>query len=232
MSTGSANLNVSNQTSSLVRPIFAGDYAAADEGSFFTAYQGLVASTAVATTTQVLGQANPTVAIQNTAPAGSGINLYLRYIKLYMSAVTTGATSAQAVGTLDPMANKLTTLGTLMTGPNNVNSSSATASRALVYGGVNVAAATSTAGKIAHTAVLTNSIPIVLDIWVMAFGEPSYTDNLIGTMSLVKKVSISCPPIIIGPQWWYTLGIWGASWAAAAPTYSIEVGWIERPSGQ
>lgn len=232
MSTGSANPNVSNQTSSVVRPIFAGDYAAADEGSFFTSYQGLVASTAVATTTQVLAQANPTVAIQNSAPAGSGINLYLRYIKLYMSAVTTGATSAQAVGTLDPMANKLTTITSPIVGPNNVNSSSATASRALVYGGVLVAAATSSAGKIVHTNVVTNSIPIILDSWVLSYGEPVSGNNMIGTMTLVKEITVACPPVIIAPQWWYTLGFWGASWAAAAPTYSIEVGWIERPSGQ
>lgn len=231
MSTGGANLGFSASNSNKVMPIFAGDYAAADEGSFFTSQQGVVASTAVATTTQVLGQANPTVAIRNNNAVG-GYNLYLRYIKLYMTAVTTGATSAQAVGTLDNLQAKLTTATTPLTGPNNANSGSSTTSNAAVYGGVLVAAATSAFGRIAHTNTLTNSIPIVLDTWTLLFGESAGNSNLIGTMSLVKNISVPCPPVIIAPGWWYTLGIWGASWAASAPSYSIECGWIERPSGQ
>lgn len=231
MSQGTANPNIAVSPSIKTASIFAGDYAAADEGSFYTSYQGLVASTAVATTTQVLGQANPTLAIQNSQPTG-GYNIYLRYIKLYMSVVTTGATSAQAVGTLDNLPTKLTTITTAITGPNNVNSASGTRSKALVYGGVLVAAATSQTGYIAHTNIITNSIPIVLDSWVLVYGEPASANNLIGTMSLVKEITVNCPPVIIAPQWWYTLGIWGASWAASAPTYSIEVGWVERPSGQ
>ena len=231
MSTGNANTNVSNQGPSIVtRTMFPGDYAACDEGSFYTANLQVTASTAVATTTQALGATNPTFALFNGQPAG-GYNLYLRYIKIFMTAVTTGATTAQAVGTLDNTLVKLTTVGTAMT-ITNTNSASGTNSKAAAWAGVNIAAANSPSGRVVHSAVLTNSIPIVLDVWVMAFGEPAYTDNLIGTMSLVKKVSVSCPPIIIAPQWWYTLGIWGASWAASAQTYSIECGFIERPAGQ
>lgn len=230
MSTGGANTNISNTSSSKVVNIFAGDYAAADEGSFFTAQQAATPTTAVATTTQVLAQANPTVAIRNNNPAG-GYNLYLRYIKLYMTAVTTGTTSAQAVGTLDPMPAKLTTITTAIAG-GNVNSASGTTSNAAVYGGVLIAAATSAFGRVAHINTVTNSIPIVLDTWTLLFGEPASNSNLIGTMTLVKNICVPCPPVIIAPGWWYTLGFWGASWAAAAPTYTIECGWVERPSGQ
>jgi hypothetical protein len=98
--------------------------------------------------------------------------------------------------------------------------------------GVNVAAASSAAARIVHTGVVTNSIPIVLDTWNLVFGEPVAANNLIGTMSLVKMITVVCPPVIIAPGWTYTLGFWGASWAASAPTYSIEAGYIERPSGQ
>jgi hypothetical protein len=235
MSSGQANPGITAQTSSLMRTIFPGDYAAADEGSFFTSTIAATASTAVATTTQVLAQANPTVAIYNSWASGgspSPQNIYLRYIRLYMTVVTTGATSANHVGTLDPLTVKLTTIGTAMGTPSNVNSASGNGSRAILYAGVNVAAATSAGGRIVHTGTVTNSIPIVLDQWTLAFGEPAATGNLIGTMSLVKNVTISLPPVIIAPGWWYTLGFWGASWAASAPTYQIEVGWIERPSGQ
>lgn len=230
MSTGGANLNVSNSNSIKVTNVFAGDYSAADEGSFYTSRQAAVASTAVATTTQILGQANPTLAITNNN-AVNGYNIYLRYIKLYMTAVTTGATSAQAVGTIDPLAPKLTTLTTPL-GAGNNNSASGTTSNALVYGGVLIAAATSALGRVAHINTITNSIPIVLDTWILTFGEPVSANSLIGTMSLVKTITVNCPPVILAPQWTYTLGIWGASWAASAPTYTIECGWIERPTGQ
>ena len=97
---------------------------------------------------------------------------------------------------------------------------------------MNVAAALSAQGRLVHTGVVTNSIPIVLDTWTLAYGEPASNTNLIGTMSLVKNIVVPIPPVIIAPGWTYTLGFWGASWAASAPTYSIDVGWIERPTGQ
>ena len=233
MSQGVANPNIAFSASSKTMSIFAGDYAACDEGSFFTSWLGATASTAVATTTQALAQTNPTIAIQNLWPLGSNsYNIYLRSIKLYMTAVTTGATSAQCVGTLDPLPTKLTTVGTAMGSPMNTNSSSGVASRAAIYAGVNVAAATSINGRIAHIGTVTNAIPIILDNWVLAYGEPESVGTMIGTMTLVKKIVVPVPPVVIAPGWWYTLGFWGASWAAAAPSYTIEVSYIERPSGQ
>lgn len=234
MSQGQGNLSYPISGSSKVSIIFPGDYGAADEGSYFTANLGATASTAVATTTQATGATNPTLAIINTSPSGgiNSFNIYLRYVKLLMTAVTTGATTAQHVGSLDPLNPKLTTIGTALNTPTNVNSNSSVLSKATLYGGVNVAAALSAQGRLVHTGVVTNSIPIVLDTWTLAYGEPASNTNLIGTMSLVKNIVVPIPPVIIAPGWTYTLGFWGASWAASAPTYSIDVGWIERPTGQ
>lgn len=229
MSTGNANPSIGSLASIKTTNIFAGDYAAADEGSYFMSWIAATASTAVATTTQALAQTNPTLAIVNKHAT---YNMYLRYVKLLMTAVTTGATTAQHVGTLDSVNPKLTTIGTAMSTPSNNNSASGTASIATLTAGVNIAAASSSVARIAHTGVVTNSIPIVLDTWNLVFGEPVAANNLIGTMSLVKMITVVCPPVIIAPGWTYTLGFWGASWAASAPTYSIEVGYIERPSGQ
>ncbi len=231
MSTGNPNPSAGSATSIKTTSIFPGDYAAADEGSYFTSWIAATASTAVATTTQALAQTNPTVAIVNRNATG-GYNMYLRYVKLLMTAVTTGATTAQHVGTLDNVSPKLTTVGTAMSTPSNNSSASGTGSLASVTAGVNIAAASSAAARIVHTGVVTNSIPIVLDTWNLVFGEPVSANNLIGTMSLVKMITVVCPPVIIAPGWTYTLGFWGASWAASAPTYSIEVGYIERPTGQ
>ena len=234
MSQGQSNPNIAVSASSKVMTIFPGDYAAADEGSYFTANLAATASTAVATTTQALAKTNPTIAITNTSTPGgaNSYNIYLRYIKLLMTAVTTGATTAQHVGTLDNLLPKLTTLGTALNAATNVNSASPSLSKSLIYGGVNVAGADTANGRTVHTGVITNSIPIILDNWIFAFGEPVAASAMIGTMTLVKEVIVPLPPIIIAPGWTYTLGIWGTSWAAAAQTYSIDMGWIERPSGQ
>jgi len=234
MSQGQPNANLPITNSSKVVSIFPGDYGACDEGSFFTANLAATASTAVATTTQALGKTNPTLSITNTSTVGgaNSYNIYLRYVKLLMTAVTTGATTAQHVGTLDSLNPKLSTLGTLLNTPTNTNSNSPTLSKAVLYGGVNIASADSANARTIHTGTITNSIPIVLDTWTFAYGEPATTYNLIGTMSLVKAIVVPVPPVIIAPGWTYTLGTWGASWAASAPTYSIDVGWIERPQGQ
>jgi hypothetical protein len=235
MSQGLANANIAVSGAQKVVSIFPGDYAAADEGSFFTSWLTPTASTAVATTTQALAQTNPSLAIFNGSAVGSqfSYNIYLRYVKLLMTAVTTGATTAQHVGTLDNLSAKLTTIGTLMGTPQNTNPNYINiAAGVALYGGVNIAAASTAAGRIVHTGVVTNSIPIILDTWTLAYGEPASNSNLIGTMTLVKNIVIPLPPVVIPPGWWYTLGFWGASWAAAAPTYGIDVGFIYRPSGQ
>lgn len=230
MSQGQANTSFSITSSSKVSNIFAGDFTAADEGSFFTTVQAPTASTAVATTTVVLGQANPVFAINNQQAAG-GYNLYLRYIKLLLTAVGSGNASLNYVATVDTLQAKLTTATTPLP-VSNVNLSSSTVSRGIPYGGVLVAAATSAGGRIVGQGQVTGALQVAQDEYLFLFGQPVYGGDLIGTQTLVKRLSIPMAPIIIGPQQWFTLGFWAASTAAAANTIGIECGWIERPAGQ
>lgn len=235
MSTGVANPNVGSLGSAPVRSILMGDYAAADEGSYFTASLGATANTAVAVTTQALGTSSPHIVIQNTNPAG-GFNIYLRSIKMRITTATTGITNVNHVGVLHSVPGEWTTLGTVFSaGPANSNSSSGTTSRANIYGGVNVVTtvASCPSARIVHTGPVTSIIPIVLDQWMFDFGGgtggPAF-GTVIGTTT--SFISISCPPVIIAPQWFYTFGLWGTSWAASAPSYLLDVAYIERPSGQ
>jgi hypothetical protein len=211
------------------------EFAYADEGSYFTASLGATANTAVAVTTQALGTSSPHIVIQNTSPAG-GYNLYLRSIKLRITTATTGITNVNHVGVLNPNPQAFTTLGTVFTaGPANANAASGTTSRALIYGGVNVCTtqASSSGSRIVHTGPVTSIIPIVLDQWIFDFGGGT-GGNSFGTVisTTTSFISVSCPPVIIAPQWFYTFGLWGTSWAASAPSYLMDVGYIERPSGQ
>lgn len=234
MSTGAANPNVSLQTSALVRNIFSGDYAAADEGSYFTAWLGATANTAVAVTTQALGTSSPHIVIQNQQPVG-GYNIYMRSIKFRITTATTGITNVNHVGVVSPVLTSWTTQGTAMNGPTNVNGGSGTTSRALVYAGVNVVTtqASVPASRIVHTGPVTSIIPIVLDQWMFTFGDVASGNNfgtVIGTTT--SFISVSLPPVVIPPQSLYTFGLWGTSWASSAPTYLQDVAFIERPSGQ
>lgn len=231
MSTGVPNPDIGSKTSNLTRSIFPGDYAAADEGSYYSAWLGATANTAVAVTTQALGTTSPHIIVQNAQPAGSGINVYMRSIKLRITTATTGITSVYHVGVLTPTAP--TTLGTALNGPLNVNSSSGTTSRALIYAGVNVAPTPTGLARIVHTGPVVGIIPIVLDSWTFSFGEPvSYGAALQEAATTTKVISVAIPPVIIAPQWYYTFGLWGPSWAASAPAYTQDVTFIERPSGQ
>ena len=232
MSTGSANPNVSVANSQPTRAIFFGDYAAADEGSYFTAGLAATANTAVATTTQALASTSPSVVIFNGNPAG-GYNIYLRTLKVRLTAVTTGTTTVEHVGVLNSNTGAQTTVGTAFNASNNSNSNSGTASKAAIYGGVNVMATPGAGSRIVHTGPVTAIIPIVLDQWQFNYGDVG-SGNTFGTVigTTGSSISISLPPVIIAPQWFYTIGFWGASWAASAPTYRLDVGYIERPAGQ
>lgn len=235
MSQATANPNVTTQNSMPTRPIFAGDYGAADEGSYFTATIGTAtASTAVAITTQALGTANPHIVVKNNNPAG-GMNIYMRSINLRVTTATTGITSVNHVGVLNPNAAAFTTTGTLFTGPSNVNANSGTTSGALIYGGVNVCTTqgSSPGSRIVHGGPVTSIIPIVLDQWQFSFGEAG-GGNAFGTVigTTTSFISVALPPIIIAPGWFYTFGLWGPSWAASAPSYLYNIAYIERPSGQ
>mgnify|MGYP003653708639 CR=1 FL=1 len=235
MSQGSANPAVATQNSIPVRTVFFGDYAAADEGSYFAATIGTAtASTAVAVTTQALGTANPHIVIQNTNPAG-GYNVYLRTIKLRVTTATTGITSVNHVGVLNPNPQAFTTVGTAFSANANVNGASGTTSRIAIYGGVNVCTtvASSSGARIVHSGPFTSIIPIVLDQWQFCFGNGTGGNAwgaVIGTTT--SFISVSCGPVIIPPGWFYTFGLWGPGWAASAPSYLYDIAYIERPSGQ
>ena len=234
MSTGNANVNVSNQSSSLTRSIFSGDYAAADEGSFFTAFLGATAVSANAVSNQGLATANPAVIVNNINPAG-GYNVYLRSIKLRYTTAVTGTTNVNFVGVLSPLPSSITTAGTAMTGPTNVNSASGTTSRIACTGGAHVVTTqASVAGsRIAVSGPVTSIIPIVLDQWLFSFGEVAQ-GNAFGTVitTTTSFISVACPPVIVAPGWMFTFGLWGASWQAAAAAYSYDIAFIERPAGQ
>ena len=212
-------------------PIFSGDYAAADEGSYFVSTLAPTASTAVACTTQALADTNPAIGIQNGQGTG-GYNIYLRYIKVRVTVVGGSNTHKNYSALVDNLTVKLTTTGTALGTPQNVNTSSSVASKAALWGGVNIAAAQTGNGRRVGDGLVVGAVEVAFDEWVFDFASPVMGKNLIGTTTLVSARTIPMAPCVLAPGWWFTLGFWGTSQAAAADTFGWEVGYIERPSGQ
>jgi hypothetical protein len=230
MSQGQPNANYPISASQKFSPIFTGDYAAADEGSYFVSTLAATASTAVANTTQALADTNPAIAIFNGQSAG-GYNIYLRYIKVKVTVVGGSNTSKNYSALVDNLLVKLTTPGTALGSPASVNTGSSTLSKMSGYGGVNIAAAQTASGRRVGDGQIAGAVEVAFDEWVFDFASPVMGKNLIGTATLVSARTIPMPPVILAPQWWFTLGFWGASQAASADTYGFEIGFIERPSG-
>lgn len=236
MSQGQANSNVNITSSSKVVSIFPGDYGAADEGSFFVMYDGIRASTAVACTTQALANTNPALAIVNGQPIGANSpNIYLRTIKVVATTVAGSNTSVNYSSVLDNVVPKLTTLGAgVLSGVNPSTSAvgGGTLSKAVGYTGVNIAAAGSASVRQVAGGQVEGNLNVAFDEWIIYFGVPAAGGDVNGTVTNAKRVSIYHPPVVIGPQWTYTLGFWGASQAASAASYTMEISYIERPAGQ
>ena len=234
MSQGQANPNYPITTSQKVAPIFTGDYAAADEGSYFVSTLAATASTAVACTTQALADTNPALAIFNGNVVGgtNPFNIYLRYIKVKVTAVGGSNTSKNYSMLVDNTLAKLTTTGTALGSPQSTNTGSSVISKMSGYGGVNIAAAQSASGRRLGDGQVVGAVEVAFDEWVFDFASPVMGKNLIGTTTLVSARTVPMPPVILAPGWWMTLGFWGASQAAAADTFGWEIGFIERPTGQ
>ena len=231
MSTGKANADYSLTASTKTSSIFSGDLGAADEGSVFVSVLAPTAATAVACTTKALADTNPVLALFNDQTVG-GYNVYLRYIKANMTVVAGSNTSLAYSMIADNVLANLTTLGTAIGAPVNVNTGSGTTSRVIGYGGVNIKGTTSLSGRQVGSGQVEAGLPVAFDEFLFCFGNQDLSGSMVGTQTLVKRIVVPCAPVIIAPRWWFTLGLWGASQAASAATIGWEIGFIERPTGQ
>ena len=231
MSQGQPNTSYPITQSQKFSPIFTGDYAAADEGSYFVSTLAATASTAVACTTQALADTNPAIAIFNGQSAG-GYNVYLRYMKVKVTTVGGTNTSKNYSSLVDNLTVKLTTTGTGLSVPANVNTGSSVLSLVTLNGGVNIAAAQTVNGRRVGDGQVTGAVEVAFDEWIFEFGPPVMGKNLIGTTTVVSARTVPHAPVILAPGWWFTMGFWGAAQAAVADTLGWEVGFIIRPSGQ
>lgn len=231
MSTGQANPNIAITSSSKVMPVFTPAYALADEGSYFVSTLANTASTAVACTTQALSDTNPALGLFNGQATG-GFNVYLMYIKIRVTVVGGTNTTKNYSAIVEQRTDKLSTTGTAIGTPVNVNTGSSVLSKLTGWAGVNIAASANTTLRRVGDGQVVGAVEVAFDEWVFTFGDSVMGKNLIGTTTLVSARTVPLAPVILAPGWWFTLGFWGASQAASADTFGWEIGYVERPAGQ
>ena len=112
----------------------------------------------------------------------------------------------------------------------NANSGSSNVTAAALTAGANVTGLpTATSRMVSHGLVQT-SIPLAGSTWIWTFGDVGATTNF-GYASVINSITIPAAPVIVAPGWSFQLELWATA-LAAAPTFEVEVGYVERFSGQ
>lgn len=208
----------------------------ADEGAYFTC-QNSVDGTGVALNAQIQAftDTNGFMVLKNNALAGSGIRVYLDYLKLVVTAATTAVASVDFVTVLDTISRSPTTAssGTTLT-PVNVNGddTSSAALLPIVYnaGGAMTIPAASTSKRILGHAHAATGLHFAGDLIEVRFdGMPGDSTMGLTAVRAVGANSTVChhAPVIIGPQQTVVIHRWSLT-EAGAPSYALELGWFER----
>lgn len=215
------------------------DTALADEGSYFVVTNP-TPGTVIATTTSVVDDAAtasathaqnvPVMHYLNGYPqtAADGKSTYFRYIRMMLSQVPTSATTWRFAVRIGTRA-RYTSGGSLLV-PQNVNGNAAVqVSPSTCYFGA-VVTALDPNNRLVSNGTVGSVIPVTLDVWTFTFGDVVQPSNFLNGSASAKNVTISLPPICIGPGGYMQFEMWGAS-CAAAPSWEFEMGVVERFAG-
>jgi hypothetical protein len=218
-----------------VVPIGSDDENLAQEGSEFVAGSARVFGTPTDTIQPGTGLATiaaqasfadtaPFLLIKNTAPAGSGIRIALKYVKLINTAIGTAGASIRWASKLDDVNPLRYTSGGSKLVPINVNMDDNSPSYTDIYAGALVAiAATGSARGPFGNAILRPVIPVVADTYLITFGRnDSPVGGLIPSGATISDRVVNSPSAIIGPQQWYAGHLWLPSQSAAS-SWEVEV---------
>jgi hypothetical protein len=210
----------------------------ADEGSYYicrtpTIGTGIAGVTSLAAYTAT----SPVLIVTNNNPQG-GRNIWLDYTCLTVTATAASTTSLFMATVLDTTARYSsagsggagTNLSTALIGPYATNVASPQASNALVYAGALVAVAASSTARILSNRLVRQQIPVVLDQYIINFGTdavggplpPQALSAAVPAVSSVAHAPVCVPPGGSFLQYYY-----GAS-MGAAPSFEVEVGYVER----
>ncbi len=219
-----------------VQNIINGDVAAADEGSLFVAGNttpGTGVKFGSDTSTAFSDTASGGMVFINTDAPG-GKRCYLRWIKLTLTAVSAGDSTAGVnfAFKLDSLITRYTSGATFVTSysPNGDSGAKAVTLVGTSTGGTSLtfAASSQNARVIDTYTPIRNVIGVLGDVIQFNFGGNEGTVAVTPTNGLNPLTcTLNSPPAIIGPQGVFSVHLWAAS-RSTAPTYAWTACWVER----
>ncbi len=200
----------------------------ADAGKYFvcknvTAGTGLVTIAAA----DALDDLETFILVKNGNGAGSGVNVYLDFLRLDQTAAGVGHTAHYFSCLLDVSTKSRYTSGGAELTKYNVNGASQNASAAVILGGPLITVSAGERRDLA-TVLMRSVIGVVGDSHTFNFGTsvtPAPTALSVVSTGITHKV-YGMPPVIIGPQQHCALNVWGASMSTGA-AYEVQLGYVE-----
>lgn len=214
--------------------IMPGNKMAADEGSYFAATNPTPGTGVAHALVTAFTATAALFAIQNKAPAGSKLRVYLDFLRLILTAAPTATTAMQFVVQTDSTSRQPTANNVPIV-PVNVNNDDATGSisnvQAFSAGSLTVPAATGTARTVDRFSIPT-SLGIVGDEYLVQFGATDHAGAQSGLTAVrataPAKLVTTANPVIIGAQQWAVIFMWWLTEATTAPSFEYSLGLIER----
>jgi len=201
-------------------------YSLADEGTYFlatnptlgTGIAGIAATTAFDATKTLLHLMN----------ISTSKRLYLDFVDLVVTAAGTNGTTTGFSMTADKGTTRYSSGGSTITPINPNLASSDTAEVSMKFGALTTTAASSAVRPLGDFQVRT-VIKVVNDSYRFVFGRKGMAWRLAGASldgTTSAKVTIPCPPVILGENDQFLLHDWAASQSAAS-SYQLRCGfWI------
>lgn len=209
----------------IVTPQTARDHELADSGYSFisvnpTPGTGIVSASAPTS----FSQTTPYLVIYN---GGSTASIYLAYIRLLDTSVSTGGTGIQFTQGIDPSINRYSSGGTALV-TQNTNANSTNTSGAVIHAGAVTAAAASASVRNLGNSQFRPVIDVAGDIYEFQYGQAAPTANghEMGSTG-VGHFILNFPAVVINPNSSYYLNLWKASMSGGV-TFEVHVGWYEK----
>lgn len=164
----------------------------------------------------------------NTTDSPNILRMYLQYIKLICTVAPATATAAQFKMNVDGFLNSRYTSGGTALPAVTPNMDIGNKSISQVYAGALVTTALSSSSRQVGRGQLRTVIPAVGDEYMFTFGATESAQQAsIATATAIRETT-QCAPVIIGPQQFFSLGLWFPGNATTAASFEVECGWWER----
>ncbi|MEI6598330.1 MAG: hypothetical protein WCL22_04735 [bacterium] len=226
------------------------DHLQADEGAMNVATMLPGATTLQLGLSAAFSATAGAIVIGNTDPPG-GRRIYPKALRLVQAVAPTSGTSLQYAIVLDNVSRQPTTVsnGSGGSGPgtpatvtaykvpvSNTNADLNPTIAGIVFFPLSIAAGapptiptqSQQARTIVGNGIIKNSIPVVLDQYILQFGSCDRGGTFQGAAALAKIVE-HAPAVVIGPGEWMVIHLWSPSNVTAGNAFSdMALEWVEK----